>query len=187
MAAFWDEASFLLDVLARKIGPYDEDGLDLTFTEGSVEVSHSKNKKRFFGKREFEEAMIRSKPNTSRRMISATNMPDALNRVFNDYVTNAEQDTKSGKLKRFTVIILTDGKWSLEGQQLIDVRTKIKQFMTLCNAVWDPLSKSAARKANSQRPVSIQFVQFGDDFDARLRLRYLDNELPFEEDFRVIG
>jgi len=66
-------------------------------------------------------------------------MPDALNRIFNDYVTNAEQDAKSGKPKRFTVIILTDGKWSLEGQQLIDVRTKIKQFMTLCNAVWDPI------------------------------------------------
>jgi len=187
MAEFWDEASFVLDVLARKIEPYDEDGLDLTFTEGSVEVSHSKNKKWPFGKREFEDAMIRSRPKTNRRMISATNMPDALTRIFEAYIVDAEMDAKRGKPKRFTLIILTDGKWSREGQQLVDVCNKIKQFMTYCNAVWDPVLKPEERKANCQRPVSIQFVQFGDDLHARLSLRYLDNELPFEEEFRDIG
>jgi hypothetical protein len=114
-------------------------------------------------------------------------MPYALNRIFEEYITNAEDDVKSGRLKKFTLIILTDGKWSLQGQQLIDVRTQIQQFMTLCNRIWGPLLKHVERKANCQRPVSIQFVQFGDDLDARLRLRYLDNELPFEEEFRDIG
>jgi hypothetical protein len=190
MAEFWDEATFLLNVLARKIEPYDEDGLDLTFTEGDVEVSHSKNRKRLFGKRQFEEAMDRSRPKTNRRMTLATNMPGALNRIFEEYIDNAvndANDAKRGRPKRFTLIILTDGRWSLEGQQLIDVRTTIKEFMTLSNAIWGQFLKPAERKANSQRPVSIQFVQFGDDLGARLSLRYLDNGLPFEEEFRDIG
>ena len=177
----------MLDVLAQKIEPHDEDGLDLTFTEGNVEVLHSKNKKWPFRKRDFEDAMDRSRPKTDRRMPSPTNMPDALNRIFEHYLINAERDAKRGRPKRFTLIILTDGKWSLEGQQLIDVRTKIWQFMTHCNNIWVPLLKPGERKADSQRPVSIQFVQFGDDLGARLSLRYLDNGLPFEEEFCDIG
>ena len=185
MAKFWDEASFLLRILVSKVRLYDDGGLNLEFTLRDRAVTGGKMMTRFSWEKDVARAMDQATPETDAPMPATTNMPDALNKFFNQYVQGLEKGGGIGKLKRFTLIVLTDGKWTREGQQLFDVRGKILEFMTHCSETWP--QDAVGREPNSQRPVSIQFIQFGDDEEARLRLRYLDNSLPFEDDFRDIG
>jgi len=185
MANFWYETSFVLDVLTRIVQPYSDTGPSLAFTERGKGVTDSKMRKWPFRDRDFATAMDRARPRTDKHIPTTTNMPGALSSIFEDYINSANIGVKNGKLRKFTLIIFTDGTWSRDGHQLLEVRKMIKMFMENCNKIWP--QNVTERRANNQRPVSIQFIQFGDDEEARLNLRYLDNSLPFEEDFRDIG
>ncbi|EON62876.1 hypothetical protein W97_02101 [Coniosporium apollinis CBS 100218] len=109
MNKFWDEATFLLEVLFLKLIGQDKDGIDLSFTESKVAVSCTKRESNL------RKAMERARPKYQQSVLE-TDMHAALKGIFDQIVIKG-------------------------------------------------------------RPVSIEFVQFGDDEIAVGRLRHLDNDV----------
>jgi len=185
MAPYWDDAIFLLDVIASRISEYDTDGLDLRFTNDTLELANISSQRRLRLKKDskFKTAMDKARPDPNDKLSVGTNMAKGLENIFNVYLRRLER----GKAKKFTLIVLTDGLWTDMGNDKDRVRRVIKEVMTHCNKEWnskrDSSGGNAATRASKLRPVSIQFVQFGQDEHAFMTLRHLDNELENDREF----
>jgi hypothetical protein len=185
MAPYWDDAIFLLDVIASRISGYDTDGLDLRFTNDTLGLANISSQRRLRLKKDskFKTAMDKARPNPMDKLRVGTNMAKGLENIFNVYLHKLE----GGKAKKFTLVVLTDGLWIDMGNDKDRVRRVIKEVMTHCNKEWKSKSDNSdgntATRASKLRPVSIQFVQFGQDEDAFMTLRHLDNELENDREF----
>ena len=161
MTEHWDEATFLLETLVKKAAPFDPDGMDLYFTLGREGVQ---------GKRKaepFRSAMTKARPKPG----WSTDMTGALERIFKEYFdTVAERRRKRKSPKEdLTLIILTDGIWGAT-----DDKEEVGRYVVTVLKKLEELGIYGFKK----RPVSIEFVQLGDDDDATLRLEALDNDMP---------
>ncbi|RDW91279.1 hypothetical protein BP5796_02444 [Coleophoma crateriformis] len=156
MEHYWDEQTFLLETFVMKAAGQDEDGMDLFFTSGTVSVRNEKKFGKFKKAMEHRDAMPKSGVHTDMRR--------SLGTIFREYLHDLEH--KSG-VKDLTIIVLTDGKWAgmIEKDQEDSLSNKIANFV-----------RTVGRMTNNlkDRPVSIEFVQFGNDHEASLRLRDLD-------------
>ncbi|KAJ9602690.1 hypothetical protein H2200_012884 [Cladophialophora chaetospira] len=178
MAEHWPQATELLDVLVKKAKNLDENGMDLYFThtngkpnavfdrqgEGKVRISTFP---KVDGKKDvakFKEAM--KVPDSKPVPAAKTDMSLMLGFLLDMYIKQLK-DVGTNKAKKQTIIILTDGKWELD-----KVSEVIKDFVN----DWKGLDRDKIKS----RSMGIQFVQFGNDPDATLRLDYLDNKLEFE-------
>ena len=166
MKQFWYEANYLLETLVMKSKGQDEDGMDLTFTMGSVKVENKNDKSAF------TKAM--KDPNAQPANGMHTDMRKPLGHIFNKHLEDLEAQKRypfRKKPKNLTVIVLTDGIWA-GMRNKDDVRHKIVEF-----------AKMVADKYENQnlvdRSVSIEFIRFGNDEDASYRLRQLDNDLKW--------
>lgn len=179
MADPWPQATELLDVLVKKAKNLDENGMDLYFTHtnGRPNATFSRQKDgeliraatlpKVDGKNDvtkFKEAMklADSRPVSKTK----TDMSLMLGFLLDKYIMHIK-NVGTNNAKKQTIIVLTDGKWELD-----KVSEVIKDFVDK----W----KGLDRDKIESRSMGIQFVQFGDDPDATLRLEYLDNKLPFE-------
>ncbi|KIW73675.1 hypothetical protein PV04_01773 [Phialophora macrospora] len=179
MVDAWPQAAELLDVLVRKARNLDENGMDLYFTHTNGKpnavlfrqrngplVRAPTSPKLDGGKdvAKFKEAMkmAESKPIPGVK----TDMSLMLGFLLDKYITHLS-NVGTNKARKQTIIVLTDGKW-----ELVKVSKVIKDFVDK----W----KGLDRDKIESRSMGIQFVQFGNDPDATLRLEYLDNKLPFE-------
>jgi hypothetical protein len=139
----------------------DKNGMDLYFTIGSVNV------KKCDRKGPFSEAMKMARPQDKMH----TDIRTRLGIIFDGYCREAKINTTANKNARnLTIIILTDGIWAGTADK-DEVRRKIVNFI-------DSLNNVVGTHGN--RPVSIEFVQFGDDPEATDRLRSLDNDLKWQ-------
>ena len=185
MAPYWDDAIFLLNVIASRISEYDTDGLDLRFTNDTLELANISSQRRLRLKKDskFKTAMDKARPNPEDKLSVGTNMAKGLENIFNVYLRKLAQ----GKAKKFTLIVLTDGLWTDMGNDKDRVRRVIKDVMTHCNKEWKSKRQASGgnttTRASKLRPVSIQFVQFGQDEHAFMTLRNLDNELENDREF----
>jgi hypothetical protein len=185
MAPYWDDALFLLDVIASRISEYDTDGLDLRFTNDTLGLANISSQRRFRLQKDskFKTAMEKARPNPKDKLRVGTNMAKGLENIFNVYLHELEGE----KAKKFTLIVLTDGLWTDMGNDKDRVRRVIKEVMTHCNKAWkskrDSSDGNTATRTSKLRPVSIQFVQFGQDEDAFMTFRHLDNELENDREF----
>jgi hypothetical protein len=190
MAPFWEDAIFLLKVIAAKIDGYDLDGLDLRFATDTLGLANVSSKKPLISFKKgstFLEAMIKAKPKLPEktRLPVHTDMAHTLTHIFNPRL---DELTKAGKQKKFTLIVMTDGLWdSMQNKDM--VRKKIKEIMIAWKELWQPSVPGLgnADQENNSRPVSITFVQFGQNEDAFVRLRQLDNELIHDAEFVEAG
>ncbi|OBT67421.1 hypothetical protein VE03_03009 [Pseudogymnoascus sp. 23342-1-I1] len=156
MKPHWSHAKFLLKALLLKVAGQDEDGMDLTFTSGKTQVQDKK------GESKFIKAMER--PDAQPSLQIRTDMKQSLGEIFQKYL-----DTRRKGSKKLTLIVLTDGKWDgMEDKNGVDA--KIITFAKQLNEIAGSLEV---------RPVSIEFIQFGNDPDATSRLRRLDNHLVY--------
>jgi hypothetical protein len=168
MSPHWYKATYLLETLLLKAAGQDEDGMDLSFTSGNISVEGRR------GESKFIKAMRDS--DARPRQGIRTNMKKPLGEILDDYLQEAIYLREQRKLKKsvpksknLTLIILTDGMW--EGMDDKDgVNDKIITFAKELKGVIGNLK---------DRPVSIEFVQFGDDPDATYRLWRLDNDLEY--------
>ena len=136
----------------------DNDGMDLSFTSGPVKVNGKKNKT------EFTAAMN----NKLAQPKGHTDMRACLGEIFGDYIREVKQKQKHGLQARgFTLIVITDGIWA-------GVKDKEEVNQTIITFIKDSWKLIGNIK---HRPVSIEFIQLGDDPDATYRLRHLDNDL----------
>lgn len=151
MRPHWQAVGYVLETLAMKLAGIDEDGLDLDFTLGPINV---RNAAGFTAPRKFMDAMARANPNNPDRGTIETDMGARLGPIFDKY----------NPKKRMTLIVLTDGVWAKQE----GVEEMIAGF----------IKKLSAREHAELRRFSIGFVRFGTDEVARERLQWLDDDLP---------
>lgn len=166
MEEFWYEASYLLETLVMKSSGQDENGMDLNFTAGSVKVENKNEKSAF----------TRAMKNPDARPTKGmhTDMRKALGEIFDKHLKELEAQKKilpGKKVKNLTLIVFTDGIWA-GMREKDDVRKKIVDFAKLVGDKYDSLI---------DRPVSIEFIRFGNDADASYRLRQLDDNLKWDD------
>lgn len=187
MDPYWDEATFLLHMMEQKIHGYDSNGIDLRFTRPRVQPVNHKTPlhRKLIGRPKLRvswEAEMRANAPVVGEFAIRTSMSSALSAVFNEFLPLDVLEMS----RKFTLIVLTDGLWEGDPDA---VRKYIKTFMRKAHTRWNQnlaVSKDKILK-DSHRPISIQFVQFGSDLEAFLRMRHLDNGLAFEKDFEDIG
>jgi hypothetical protein len=163
MLNYWDEAVYLLETLVMKAAGQDPNGMDLLFTHGDVKVSGKDDAAKF------RRAMTKAKP--VENVPWHTNMSQSLGAILQDHLDEIEYKKRTREtIHSLTIVVLTDGIW--EGMNdKDDVRKKIIEF--------DSNLKAAKIGNLITRPVSIQFIQFGSDEDARELLRRLDDDMPY--------
>lgn len=164
MEPHWAWAKALLKVLVRKIAGQDENGLDLSFTFGKEKLenqkSHSKN---------WERAMERAKPWPGTR----TNMKTPMGEIFSSFLKQVQQDMRDRPpkpVRKLTLIVLTDGIWAGMGNSQASVDETIVRFVQQVESAIDDLM---------DLPVSIEFVQFGNNPEATYRLEQLDRGMKW--------
>lgn len=166
MKPHWGRLKFLLETLVVKAEGLDEDGVDLVFSHGKVNVTDAKGK---------AVSMVMEKlkdPGAIPRKEWLTDMKIRLQEIFDDFILYVEKTKRiQAKPKKLTIIVLTDGIWGgTEDKE--DVYNSIVMFIKRLSRVW-------AGEINT-RPVSIQFIQFGKDPDATFRLTRLDDDMKIE-------
>jgi hypothetical protein len=160
MGPHWYRAKYLLETLLLKAAGQDEDGMDLSFTSGNVRVEGKTGESKFLAAMDKTDA----KP----RKGMPTNMTTRLGEILFKYILEAEKaKSKTQTCKNLTLIVLTDGLWD---------------GMENKNQVYDMIVTFAKKLEGitgylNVRPLSIEFIQFGDDFGATSRLRRLDDGL----------
>lgn len=165
MKDHWYEATYLLETLVMKAAGQDVNGADLLFTSGSVILNNEKDASKFRRAMKNPEALPRDNIHTHLRK--------PLGKIFANYLRGLEEGRKNAKskvVKNLTLIILTDGIWAAI-QNKDDVKRKIVSLVEAIREVTDNLQ---------ERPISIDFVQFGNDEGATYRLQCLDNDLKWE-------
>ncbi|KAF2726702.1 hypothetical protein EJ04DRAFT_173330 [Polyplosphaeria fusca] len=168
MAPYWEEATYVLETLVMKASPFDKNGMDLFFTLGPSENNLLNEK----SESAFRKKMLLSRPHKRHHKL-VTDMVRPIESIFDKYFNDIDERKRKGKKpkEQLTLIILTDGMW--EGMSSSDEVYKYVQTL---------LKKLEKRDilGYKKRPVSIEFVQFGDDDNATERLRALDDDMEFK-------
>jgi hypothetical protein len=162
MDGYWGETTLLLETLVKKVAGLDEDGVDLMFTVGGNDVAKQK------GTSKIMNMMRNDKVHPKEGM--HTDMATCLGEVFDKYIKEAKRKQNHvAALKRLTLIVLTDGIWAGTFVKE-DVRNKFIVFSRALEKIIGELPV---------RPVSVEFIQFGNDPDATYRLRGLDDDWEY--------
>lgn len=164
MLAHWGQLKYVLETLLMKVNRIDENGVDLSFTLGGVNIENAKT---------VDKVMATLKDPTAQPKAGAyTDMVRSLRGLFDDYLRYAKGQTRIGhRLKKLTLLVLTDGIWE-------NTVNKIYVDQTIISFAQN-LEKIMGRDI-ADRPVSIEFIQFGNDEDATLRLKRLDDDLVID-------
>ncbi|KAL8658704.1 MAG: hypothetical protein Q9226_000818 [Calogaya cf. arnoldii] len=164
----WAWAKALLITLVEKAAGQDKNGLDLSFTLGKEKLENEKSTSS-----KWEKRMTEAEPMNEAR----TNMRVPLNEILSEYLEYVKHIGHQKRLnpkksyRKMTLIILTDGIWSGMGKNQNAVIDTIVNFVRDLGSVVGDLV---------DRPVSIEFVQFGHDPEATYRLRHLDTDLNWK-------
>jgi hypothetical protein len=159
MSNHWHEATYVLETLGMKAHGQDDDGMDLFFVNDRLEYLKIKDASLF--RKAMQEVKLR--PHVE------TNMKQALEKLLNAYIYELKSRAPNTKATNLTIIVLTDGLWRGMNDHN-EVEMKIKEFDDKLQKVMEGMAE--------ERQVSIQFIQFGDDPNAKERLRHLDDDMP---------
>jgi hypothetical protein len=156
MREHWDCASRVVQALAMKIGPLDENGLDLLFTIGCDNYKRE-NVMGFNIQSDFKAAMMEAKAPNDPNMYQ-TAMAKELGSIFSQY--------RKDMSRMLTIIVLTTGLW--EGQPNDVEEVVVEAVKAMCAVRSD---------FQIERWCTIEFVSFGDDEEALQRLKDLDDRM----------
>lgn len=168
MTRHWSHAKFAVEVLCWRALGYDDDGMELYFTNPATRscVSQSRNQK----VEDFMDAM-KSPDAFPDRHGTRCGIVEALQRIMTRYNEDLDQKTH---WKSKTVMLLTDGIWkSVTDVDEFRVDNVIKSQLRHLQGKF----KSREEELLAKRPFTIQFIRFGHDIKAIERLRRLDDEL----------
>lgn len=174
MLPHWGEAFYLLRTLVWRSLGYDDDGMDLYFTNPDTKERVRQNKNQDVSK--FEQAMNAAEPSPDRNV--ATNLCPKLTEIINEYVTHSPAAQKP---KPKTIIVLTDGIWrgdlTDDGiREIIETNMRSLAGINRADVLSDltPTS-SALSELSKTRPFTIQFISFGHDEKGIDRMAALDD------------
>ena len=156
MRPHWKCAKLVLETLAMKIGPMDENGLDVLFAIGCGNYK-KENVKGFDIPSTFRSAMELAEAPHEKDMYQ-TPMAQALLPILTTH--------KSDMSKKLTIIVLTTGEW--EGQPDDVERVVATNIEKMCQEKPD---------FQTERWFTMEFVSFGDNEAALQRLGDLDNKM----------
>ena len=161
MKRHWPEAENLIEVLMAMAKGIDDNGIDFYSTDGRVKVENTNDVTRI------KRAMKEAEPDLSAGCLP-TDMRLAIGRLCDEYIRDLTNDHHhSRKLRQLTIIIITDGSWqAIPNRQ--EVEDKIVWFVSEALNVFGK---------QAERPISIQFVQLGEDPAATEFLQHLDTGL----------
>ncbi|KAK8046124.1 Protein kinase-like (PK-like) [Apiospora saccharicola] len=164
MAQHWKQVMFSARVLLRRVMDYDDDGIEMYFSQGDRKVQVKQKPRQKITN--FEKAMksVTPDPNSDPLMCC---LPLALQYIFMESIRKPEK-------KHQTIFVFTDGIW--EGGNESGVESVIKSHMQKMG--W--CKPEVVDQVQEQKPLSIEFIQFGHDPNGTLRLRHLDNDLVQE-------
>ena len=158
----WDQATILLELLVTKAAGLDKNGMDVSFTRGNAVLNGEKDAKLF--------RKVMLKRDVQPQAGVHTDMRSSLGFIFEQYIRYLSSPLS--QKKHLTLIVFTDGLW--EGTPSKEtVEDKVADFIKRVVDI---------RGTLINRPVSLQFVQFGNDPEATLRLQHMDDELRYEVD-----
>jgi hypothetical protein len=163
MSKHWGLVAETMKALLSLIRDLDDDGFEIRFT---CDSSHS-----FFGRNSgarLEKSLQLERPRSDMH----TDMRMVLGEIFDEYVRRKLPYSMSSNHRNMTIIVLTDGVWDGMADPR-HVRGKIVRFVRRVRDI---------RGDFVERPVSIQFIQFGNDPQAVRMLQYLDDDLATDED-----
>ncbi|KAI0868469.1 hypothetical protein GGS24DRAFT_513378 [Hypoxylon argillaceum] len=177
MKSFWGHATYLLKVLVMRSIDYDDNGMELRFTNDTDEkwkLSPKKHQK----KEMFLKRMADANPNKQKK-ISKTDMSASLSLILEDHLNKNSDGTK---LKRhLTILVLTDGLWERNEEDAVD-NYLVTFIRRIPEEKWESETSpkppfTGNKPASRPRPISIQFIRFGHHPKAIERLDRLDNQL----------
>ena len=160
MDRHWSQLKHLLSTLYLMMSRQHDVGMRLLLTKGSRSLSPIKKEgdvKKFMSSDE-----VRPQPTRW------TDMEASLGDLFDDRIESVKRP--HGKKRALTLIVLTDGIWQGTSKKSV-VKARIAKFVK---------EITVYQGQHRKRPVSIQFIQFGNDIDARFFLQHLDDHLGDE-------
>jgi len=167
MIPFWSEVEDLLHNLAYAVEKFDHNGLDLCYT-------HSGEKIRSANLTELVNSVRKHKPPCAAgNDVRCTDIETNLGRYLDEYRERIEkyENRKISRhlhheVKRMKIYVLSDGRWQPES------------YGAIGETLWQLVS-TLRRHGRNPKQIGVQFIQFGDDPDARRCLQWLDNGLGF--------
>lgn len=184
MASWWVQATELLEVLVWRALGYDDDGMELYFTnpdtkpKATIDSVTAQSVKKAVKK--YTKAMELAEPMALGPTACKTTIIPQLERIINDY-SMAKASKKTEERKK-TIIVLTDGRWEgMHNEYSVDIYLR-SAFHGLRDLHGDvPYIEGGHLQTGTDiskiRPVTIEFVQFGNDRRATERLRRLDDDM----------
>ena len=165
MIQHWTEVEELLHSLAYAVKKFSSNGLELRYTHADEKVHSSHTT-------ELVHSVQRHNPASSTgNVVRLTDIETSLGRFLDDYGDRIEQYAFSWlprplhhNVKRVNVYVLTDGRWQPMSDHSIG-----ESFRRLVSTL--------RRHGRNPKQIGVQFIQFGDDPDARKRLEWLDSGL----------
>ncbi|KAK7444685.1 hypothetical protein Landi51_08497 [Colletotrichum acutatum] len=179
MREHWDQATFILGGLVWRSLGYDENGMELCFTNPDTNPAAHIRESPKQEVETFTEAMKLAKPSSNDKMPVETMIVPELARIINDY---SRAMISKRRPKKKTIIVLTDGVWNgMHIPNTLDEHLKAV-FQLLRDLHKDlPLRNSPHNQGQEDiekiRPITIQFVRFGTNELGKERLRHLDDDL----------
>ncbi|KAK1528151.1 hypothetical protein CPAR01_12709 [Colletotrichum paranaense] len=179
MREHWDQATFILGGLVWRSLGYDENGMELCFTNPDTNPAAHIRESPKQEVETFTDAMKLAKPSSNDKMSVETMIVPELARIINDY---SRAMISRRRPKKKTIIVLTDGVWNgMHIPNTLDEHLKAV-FQLLRDLHKDlPLRNSPHNQGQEDiekiRPITIQFVRFGTNEIGKERLRHLDDDL----------
>ncbi|GKT46581.1 uncharacterized protein ColSpa_06762 [Colletotrichum spaethianum] len=179
MVKHWKQATELLEVLVWRVLGYDDNGMELYFTNPDTNPKAIVREEKSQTVQQFARAMDLGKPAKNGLVVCQTTIVPELERIVNVY-TRAK--LSKPETRKRTIIVLTDGIWEgMHDEYTLDVYLT-SAFHGLRDIHGDltyvesdqPLDREGI---STIRPITIQFIQFGNDKGASERLRRLDDDL----------
>lgn len=166
MAVQWQEATELMTTLVRRAIGYDDDGIELYFTsQANTNLSAVELRKQRVA--DFTHAMGEARPASQSYLPQETNIVPSLSMVMGKYLYE--------KKKPKTIIVLTDGIWQgLSDEYAVDelIINNLRHLRTIHP---DTAASGNINTIEAMRPLTIQFVRFGQNPHGSDRLRRLDD------------
>ncbi|KAI0024210.1 hypothetical protein F4780DRAFT_776037 [Xylariomycetidae sp. FL0641] len=165
MNPHWKHASKVMHVLAWRALSYDEDGMELYFSNPETKAKVDRKQQ---GVLDFDKAMKAGEPQLNKQGPRATITP-----VLARIMTNFTSSYSGGSTKKSkTIIVLTDGVWEdVDGEHSVDTLIKTE----LPRLGWD--QSEPPEQFAKKRLLTIQFIRFGYHPQGMERLRRLDDDL----------
>ncbi|MBE3041051.1 hypothetical protein IMZ48_00375 [Candidatus Bathyarchaeota archaeon] len=166
MAAQWQEATELLTTLVRRAIGYDDDGIELYFTsqDNTKRLDKGLRKQRV---EHFTREMIKARPAGQSFLPQRTDIVPSLSKVMGKYLYEMK--------KPKTIIVFTDGIWQGNSDEYAVDKLIINNLMHLRTIHPDTAACGKVSTIETIRPLTIQFVRFGQNPDGSDRLRRLDD------------